>query len=332
MTVKKERFIDIDCLKGLTIILVVIGHIVARDYPIGDSWFYYIKHSIYAFHMPLFIFLSGWVFYYTCPQSTNFKQSIQYIFQRAYRLLVPFFTMGLIVILGKYIAGRILFVDNPVNDLTTGIINLIWNTRESSASFIWYVFVVFVFIAFTFVALRLIKTKWNLFLLIIFALMIKVARLPGYFYLDLIGSYYIYFLLGCLAMLNKEKYYNFIDKYSSYCLAIAIALTVYYLYNDISWLRFFIVIFIVFGLHGTIKTNIVHLNSILKISKYTFTIYLFNVIFIGLSKAILLKFMPWDGVNFFIFLPVLFICGLFGPIVLKKFVFSKIPMIDKLTN
>lgn len=332
MTAKKERFIDIDCVKGLTIILVVIGHIVARDYPVGDRWFYYVKHSIYAFHMPLFIFLSGWVFYYTYPKSINFTQSIEYILKRAYRLLVPFFTMGLIVIFGKYLAGKILFIDNPVNDLTTGMTNLIWNTRESSASFIWYVFAVFVFIVFTFIALRLIKTKWNLFLLIIFALLIKILRLPGYCYMDLISSYYIYFLFGCIAMLNKEKYYEFIDKYSYHCLTIGGIFLVYYLHTDISWLRFIISIFTIAGIHGIVKSNIGHLNSLLKISIYTFSIYLFNVIFIGLSKAILLKFMPWEGVNFFIFFLVLFVCGLFGPIVLKKFILVKIPVIDKLTD
>ncbi len=35
----KERFIDIDCAKGLAIVLVVIGHIVARGYPINMNGF-----------------------------------------------------------------------------------------------------------------------------------------------------------------------------------------------------------------------------------------------------------------------------------------------------
>jgi len=71
---------------------------------------------------------------------------------------------------------------------------------------------------------------------------------------------------------------------------------------------------------------------LLEINKYVFVIYLLNVPFIGLSKAILLKFIPWDGVHFLIFLPVLFACGLLGPIILKKYVFKKVPFLDKLTT
>lgn len=58
----KERYEYLDNLKGLCIILVVLGHFIE---PLMDSskyrLLYYIFMSIYAFHMPVFCFISGYV-------------------------------------------------------------------------------------------------------------------------------------------------------------------------------------------------------------------------------------------------------------------------------
>ncbi|ROT03695.1 hypothetical protein ED388_12660 [Muribaculaceae bacterium Isolate-007 (NCI)] len=48
----------IDCLKGFAIFLVVLGHVV-QNYNLMDSWIFRI---IYSFHMPLFMFMSGYCF------------------------------------------------------------------------------------------------------------------------------------------------------------------------------------------------------------------------------------------------------------------------------
>lgn len=53
---KKIRIQYIDRLKGLAIILVVMGHIFGFSQP-DDP----ITKFIYTFHMPLFMFLSGLV-------------------------------------------------------------------------------------------------------------------------------------------------------------------------------------------------------------------------------------------------------------------------------
>ena len=49
-----ERYTWIDCIKGIGIFLVVLGHIYKDNY-IG-LW-------IYSFHMPLFFMLSGYLMY-----------------------------------------------------------------------------------------------------------------------------------------------------------------------------------------------------------------------------------------------------------------------------
>ena len=65
----KERIEYIDIGKGCAILLMVMGHIIAWEYPkefIQDSglpaYNFSLFHFIYAFHMSLFFFFSGFVF------------------------------------------------------------------------------------------------------------------------------------------------------------------------------------------------------------------------------------------------------------------------------
>lgn len=51
-----QRILYIDRLKGLAIVLVVMGHVFGFSQP-DDA----ITKFIYTFHMPLFMFLSGMV-------------------------------------------------------------------------------------------------------------------------------------------------------------------------------------------------------------------------------------------------------------------------------
>ena len=54
-----QRLLYIDALKGFTILLVVLGHVLQVRYDIDNLLYRY----IHSFHMPLFMFLSGYVSY-----------------------------------------------------------------------------------------------------------------------------------------------------------------------------------------------------------------------------------------------------------------------------
>jgi hypothetical protein len=56
---------DVTIAKGLAIFLVVFGHIVTGPPPQGNEWYNVIRTALYAFHMPFFIYLSGYIFFYT---------------------------------------------------------------------------------------------------------------------------------------------------------------------------------------------------------------------------------------------------------------------------
>lgn len=60
--VKEQRDTRIDFLKGIAILLVVLGHIIDGNMAQGvihGEWLNYLYNAIYLFHMPLFFVLSG---------------------------------------------------------------------------------------------------------------------------------------------------------------------------------------------------------------------------------------------------------------------------------
>ena len=85
---RKKRDITFDMMKGIGILLMLIGHVWAAYIP-------YIHKVIYSFHMPLFLIVAG---YFSKPYSSdnNNKSAIYSYFRR---LLPPFvFTISITVL------------------------------------------------------------------------------------------------------------------------------------------------------------------------------------------------------------------------------------------
>lgn len=97
----KERIGYIDSLKGLAILLMVMGHVISCQFP---SWNVAERESpyitllvwrlIYSFHMPLLMFCSGLVALHI--KEYTWKTVGNMLWKRACTLLLPFFTVGAI--------------------------------------------------------------------------------------------------------------------------------------------------------------------------------------------------------------------------------------------
>ncbi|MEH7413750.1 acyltransferase family protein, partial [Neobacillus drentensis] len=85
-----KRITWIDASKGIGIFLVIIGHSTL----IGPSRF-----QIYAFHMPLFFFLSGYLFSF--KKYSCFKEFLK---SKSKSILIPYFAFSIIsIILLRYL-------------------------------------------------------------------------------------------------------------------------------------------------------------------------------------------------------------------------------------
>lgn len=99
----QARIGGIDFLRGCLILLVIIGHIALGT--IHDNW---LRYSIYAFHMPLFIGLTGYLLNSKAFSASSF---IELARRYWWRLIVPFsfafvFFTG-ILLLHAYQEGRV---------------------------------------------------------------------------------------------------------------------------------------------------------------------------------------------------------------------------------
>lgn len=92
---KKNRYTEVDIARGIGIFFVVLGHAIKQT-GVSATWIRILTYIIYSFHMPLFFCLSGFVSAKILQM--NRQERKRFTFSRARRLLVPYFTVGLIYI------------------------------------------------------------------------------------------------------------------------------------------------------------------------------------------------------------------------------------------
>ena len=83
-----------DIMKGIAILLVVLGHSVpdqASVNGIASYPLYLMRTIIYSFHMPVFFFVSGYFMH--IPLKEGFQKFVK---DKSIRLMVPYFTIGLL--------------------------------------------------------------------------------------------------------------------------------------------------------------------------------------------------------------------------------------------
>ena len=103
----KTREPVFDVMKGIGIILMLVGHVPSTD------WLY---HFIYSFHMPLFFLIAG--------AFANLEESVKdTVVKGAKRLLLPVLvTMALIIALSPLYY----FIDGNFNYVVVQVLSLLW--------------------------------------------------------------------------------------------------------------------------------------------------------------------------------------------------------------
>lgn len=103
MNTDRNHFLDV--IKYATIFLVIWGHVVQQSCMLKDPNADYIFRTIYTFHMPLFMGISGYFFANSLSKLENYHQYLgDKIQQRIISLLLPMMSFGVlkIIISGTY--------------------------------------------------------------------------------------------------------------------------------------------------------------------------------------------------------------------------------------
>lgn len=211
----KTRDYGIDWLKAFAIVLMVLGH--AIQYSLVSNFdSNIIFRLIYSFHMPLFIFISG---YLISP-----GKNIGFLWKQFKLLIIPFL---LWMVLYSFYYRRMDLHNGNWAILPNYYLQVFQSPGKGGLWFLWALYVIDVFYFF----LR--KSRY-FYLLSGAVVMLMYALTPSfpalnYYGLGLFKIYYPYFLLGCLL-----RQYQIADKIKKWQVVLLVVVMVYL---QIAWAR-----------------------------------------------------------------------------------------------
>ena len=320
-----NRIVYIDIAKAICIILVVIGHYCPPGHP---AWWRSVCDFIYSFHMPLFMFASGFVYIATKRAGENYRD---FIIKKVKRLMVPYFTVSVIVISIKLLTERYAYVENPVTLFS--YVQMFY--YPEAGFFLWFIWALW----WMFVLVPLFKTKEQRLLL--FCVSILIHYIPfattELFCISSFKDMLLFFMLGVVLYDWKEAIsgvkrvpeWAFIAAF-----AIAYSISVSgpsfgggYLAAGAGLSLPYLGIAAIIALSRMIEKSSTRIGCLMTISSSSYIIYLFHTTFEGFAKALLFK-MPYlnnigDSLIFAIGAAIVVACGVLIPILLNEKVFKK---------
>lgn len=319
----KKYLNNIILLRFFCIILVVLGHSTF----VYNGWSYDIKSSsfffsslckyIYTFHMPLFMSISGYLFYYNVVELGQYDKKNNFVRKKAKRLLVPmilvfvFWSLPLRVITGYYYnIGLVHFKDV-----------LFYIIKSLDLGHLWYLLILFFF---EMIAINYYdwfeNRKKHIKLIIVF--ICSITSIIYYMfdnllnYLFLKAMYlFVFFIIGYFLRRNRSYFELKIKKqFVLICIGIHLIMLImkfiiqnYIVYNDVfneflkHLLNFDIAVLVIIVMYYICNrySYLANNNGVRYISDKSMEIYLYHepiiyiVIFCGknLSNSIILVFL-----------------------------------------
>lgn len=311
----KERYKELDLIKGIGILLVYLGHSFNLHILEWNKLFLYLYRTTYSFHMPLFFFISGLL------SNTN-KEIILGKFYKGKikRLLIPYLFINLLDFF-----PRILF-PKLVNQKFEGINYIfLYGTK-----IFWFVYTLFIiFMIFPFLDKYILrKDKYYLFgLFLILINYLKIFNGIEILSLDKVVSYLLYFYIGYIIKpFYKEKIKN------EFCKKKVIILLINIIFLGFSYKYFYLNYFnsVVFAILGIlfvlniclrIKENSVIYKFFNFLGINSLTFYLIEGFITVVYRIILLKIIPIE--HNYLLVSVFFALRVLTSYIIVKFIIVK---------
>lgn len=321
---KKNRIYWADNLKGLLIILVVFGHVITNYTSVDEVPFWgRVCDAIYAFHMPAFFIVSGYLY---CYSSRNKIINRLFVYKKIISFGVPIIVFSTLYWFVKYVASQISgasIIKNPysLRDLMLMFLNPIGEY--------WFLYTLLL-ITLIEVLIGKIKIHPRLQFVVWFLLLVAVNYIPQdylYFwqsFLPRILKYGIYFFVGKTIYQGYEKLAKpyFIIGVS----IIAISSWVGWFFVD-GFLNFVATRFVLSCATTVVLIIILHKcggTMLGKLGQDSMIIYLLHPYFIVVCKLVLLRFISEQHGLYFVLSTVLSIVFCY----IAMFVISKIKYMD----
>ena len=189
----------ISFLQTFGIILVVLGHTERT----GTSFF--IRDLIYSFHMPLFVFISGYLLKFTTSEEIGDIKLNNFIIKKIKRLIVPYILISSLAYIPKYLLGR--FAVRPLElSLKDYILNMIY-PWDNPIIFFWFLPTIFLIMILTIILYRVLKNNTRIILALALMLNLISNKFLNVEILNLTGvsNYLVFFILGIFYRESEQK-------------------------------------------------------------------------------------------------------------------------------
>lgn len=287
--VKTGRLTELDRAKGLGIFLVVLGHVTGREVP--SEWYGHLKQGIYAFHMPVFFFLSGLTFGMGRLAHDGEGSWVDFVSSRARRLIPAYIGVACLVFAGKWVASQFLEIHRAPVSLEDFLV-VFTHPTLSFCGFLWYVYALFLALVVA-SAFAKIGGRWAAPAFLVFSVVLLVSY-EWPFLLELrrtVGGL-PWLALGWLAARHYSVFKNMVVKaWWAFGIAFFLVLVPFASspvgtpITQLQWASISLMgIPFVYGISAIVPEQKGQLLE--RLGKYSFTIYLFNVLLIGLATAV----------------------------------------------
>lgn len=197
----KKKLNEIILLRVFAILIVVLGHsmIIYSDRwnlystPINSNFYNNLKRIIDVFQMPLFIFVSGYIYRFNRIEQGKYENFSMFVLNKFFRLIVPFLSVGIL-----FVIPIRLFVkyDGYVGISFSDIVlkKLILGTDSGNLWFLPTLF--FIFCIFYLLEKYVKKMHILLNLTLMLILSIISLKLPAVLFISKIFYYFLFFYFG----------------------------------------------------------------------------------------------------------------------------------------
>ena len=193
----KDRIAWIDMAKGYGTLLVIYAHL-------GDDP---LRGWMYSFHLPLFFFLSGYVFRY----QDSFKE---FVWKKCKAIMVPYFCLGIPMVLFEILKSLLKGQFSLENAMSLAKLFL----EQRRLWTLWYIACLFWLNIIFYLLLKSVKKKWILILLSVIlpvagCAYYKYGGQPLYWNVDTCVMAFPFFTGGYLYKLYAKEVDGLIERY-----------------------------------------------------------------------------------------------------------------------
>lgn len=315
----------ISFLQTFGIILVVLGHTGNNNKPIP-----FLSKWIYSFHMPLFIFISGYLLRFTAKEKIGDIKFGSFIIKKLKRLIIPYFVISSLAYIPKYLLGR--FALRPLElSLKDYILNMLY-PWDNSIIFFWFLPTIFLIMLLTIGLYKILKNQTKIILGLSLIINLISSEFLDIRFLNINGvlNYLIFFILGIYYVENEKKIDEVLENKN---IAILILTLVILILNTIITVPNIKIIYISIAIAGIVFSK--SLSKIYLDLNFKFLEHLkgksFSIYLLSWFPQVFIRILCYQILNLsmVIVIPISLLFGIYVPVIANIFIQKFIEKLSK---